>query len=154
MELLQKREEANDSSIKNLLTESLGPTCRKEVDWLCDCFSSGMRYYREVEAQKIDLRMPVTLAEPTFMGELRKGKALRALRRIFMMCRIQRIFEDCLDEILSGKWVVLFEADCFALPLIVWILSFEPTYFLKNSAMKNSVNEDVKQVLYQPWILI
>ena len=62
-----------------------------------------MRYYQEVEAQRVDLRMPVTLAEATFMDDLRKGKALRALRRIFIMCRIQRIVEDCLDEILSGK---------------------------------------------------
>ena len=103
LQLLQQQEKSNDGDIKTLLVEYLGPTCRKEVDWLCNCFCSGMRHYGEVEAQRLDLRIPLTLSEPEFMDEMRKGKALRALRRIFMLSRIQRIIEECLDEILSGE---------------------------------------------------
>jgi hypothetical protein len=92
-----------DGNIKSFLRECLGPASSKELDWLCNCFSTGMQYYLEIESQRRYLRLPFILAEPGFVSELRRGPALRSLRRIFLLCRVQRIVEDCLDEILTGK---------------------------------------------------
>jgi hypothetical protein len=92
-----------DANIRSFLFECLGPASSKELDWLCNCFSTGMEYYLEVESQRRYLRLPFILAEPGFVSELRRGPALRSLRRIFLLCRVQRIVEDCLDEILTGK---------------------------------------------------
>lgn len=92
-----------DENIKGFLQECLGNVSRKELDWLSDCFSTGMEFYLEIENQRRYLRLPLTLAEPTFLAELRRGPALRSLRRIFLLSRIQRLVEDCLDEILTGK---------------------------------------------------
>jgi hypothetical protein len=103
-QILREHEKVNHDNVKTLLTECLGPTCKKEVDWLSNCFSSSMRYYLDVESQRRDLRIPLTLAEPAFIDGLRRGQALRSLRRLFVLCRVQRIIEDSLDEILSGEW--------------------------------------------------
>jgi hypothetical protein len=68
---------------------------------MCNCISSGMKFYLEVDANRRFLRMPMTLAEPSFLAELRRGPALRALRRLFLLGRVERVIEDCLDDILS-----------------------------------------------------
>ena len=62
-----------------------------------------MKYYLDVESHRRPLRLPLVLAEPDFVSELRRGPALRSLRRMFILCRVQRIVEDRLDEILTGK---------------------------------------------------
>jgi hypothetical protein len=88
-------------NLKIFLYECLGITSTKEVEWLSDCLSSGMRYYLQVESESRFLRLPRALAEPTFIGELRRGPALRSLRRVFLLSRIQRVVEYCLDESLT-----------------------------------------------------
>lgn len=100
---LQKNESQSmdEYSMKNFLHESLGNPSSKEVNWLCDCLSNGLRHYIEVKSNRRCLRVPRVLAEPVFVADLRSGPALRSLRRMFMLCRIKRIIEDCLDELLS-----------------------------------------------------
>jgi hypothetical protein len=61
-----------------------------------------MEFYLEVDSNRRFLRMPMTLAEPSFLAELRRGPALRALRRLFLLGRVERVIEDCLDDILSS----------------------------------------------------
>jgi len=92
----------NERSLKELIQEFLGTTIsQKEADWICDCLSNGMRYFLDVERNRKFLRLPRTLAEPSFVAELRRGPALRSLRRMFLLCRVQRIIEDCSDEVLG-----------------------------------------------------
>jgi hypothetical protein len=92
-----------DEQIAPFLRECIGHANHRELEWICDCVSSAMKKYKEVEVGRRFLRMPLALVEFNFMVELRKGPALRALRRFFMLGRLQRFIEDCLDEILSGK---------------------------------------------------
>lgn len=89
------------ANIKEFLRECLGMSNSKEVDWLSDCLSNGMRCYLEVESQRRFLRLPRALAEASFVDDLRRGPALRSLRRMFLLGRVQRIVEDCLDEIVA-----------------------------------------------------
>ena len=90
-----------EDNIKTFLCECLGNSGSKELDWLCDCVSNGMKFYLEIESQRRFFRLPVVLAETAFVSELRRGAALRALRRIFILNRIERIVEDSLDDILT-----------------------------------------------------
>jgi len=85
------------------LREYLGdcPIAEAELDWLCECIANAMKHYVEMENKKRSLRLPMVLAEPNFVSELRKGAALRSLRRIFVMSRIARVVEDRLDEALT-----------------------------------------------------
>ncbi|CAJ1952232.1 unnamed protein product [Cylindrotheca closterium] len=91
-----------ERSVKDLIHEFLGTTfSHKEADWICDCLSNGMRSFLDVERNRKFLRLPKTLAEPSFVEELRRGSALRSLRRMFLLCRVQRIIEDCSDKVIG-----------------------------------------------------
>ncbi|KAL3944902.1 MAG: hypothetical protein SGBAC_000993 [Bacillariaceae sp.] len=103
MQMLQEEPAMlKERSLKELIQEFLGTTVsQKEADWICDCLSNGMRYFLDVERNRKFLRLPQTLAEPSFVEELRQGPALRSIRRMFLLCRVQRIIEDCCDDILG-----------------------------------------------------
>jgi hypothetical protein len=49
------------------------------------------------------VRMPLTLAEPAFMYDLRQGVAIRSLHRISFLTRLNTIFEEALDRTIHGK---------------------------------------------------
>lgn len=93
----------SDDKLKPYLRECLGQGCTRELEWLSDCLSTGMHYYLEVESHRRFLRLPMTLADSGFVTELRRGAALRSLRRIFTLCRLERFVQDCSDDILTGK---------------------------------------------------
>ena len=63
-----------------------------------------MQYYLEVENQRRFLRLPFILAEQNYVTDLRRGAALRSLRRIYMACRVERVIGDCVDGIIAGKY--------------------------------------------------
>jgi hypothetical protein len=92
-----------EGNVRSYLMECLGPFSSKELDWLSDCLSRGMRDYLEVEDRRKFLRLPLALADPNYVSELRRGAALRALRRLFVLCRVETIIEDCLDDTIAGK---------------------------------------------------
>jgi len=91
----------NDSYLQTYLLECLGPSSLKELEWLSDCIAQGMHYYLEVENQRRFLRLPLILAEPKYVADLRKGAALRSLRRIYMSSRVERVIGDCVDDIIA-----------------------------------------------------
>ena len=91
----------DETNIKRFLKLCVDASDSKELDWLGDCVTKGMEHFLEVEAQRRYLRLPMVLAEPLFVSDLRRGAALRALRRIFILGRVSRIIEECLDEILT-----------------------------------------------------
>jgi hypothetical protein len=61
-----------------------------------------MKFQVEVENRRRFLRMPVILAEPVYVADLRRGGAFRALRRIGILTRLNQVIEDTLDSILSS----------------------------------------------------
>jgi hypothetical protein len=91
----------NEDNIKTFLKECLGIPGSKELDWLCDCVSNGMKYYSEIESQRRSFRLPRVFTEEGFLSDLRRGAALRALRRLFILSRVERIIDDSLDGILD-----------------------------------------------------
>jgi hypothetical protein len=101
--LRYEHEVFSEDKLRVFLRECLGPRSSKELNWICDSLASNLKLHLEVESRRRFLRVPLILAEPTFIAELRRGPALRALRRIFLLNRVHRIVEDCLDDILTGK---------------------------------------------------
>lgn len=95
------REGCNVSDVRALFQEWLGYRCTREVDWICDSIQSVMKFQSEVESGCRFLRMPMILAEPTYVADLRHGAGFRALRRVGILSRLNSFIEDCLDEILS-----------------------------------------------------
>lgn len=93
----------SDDNIKSFLQECLGPSSAKELEFLSECLSEGIRYFLEVESHRRFLRLPQIFAEASYLAELRKGYALRALRRIHIVCRVERVISDCVQEIVDGK---------------------------------------------------
>lgn len=98
-----------------LLTVWMGRSDEEEIDWICQCITSGIKYQMDVENQRRSLRMPYILAEPAYVFELRSGIALRALRRVGILNRLNAIFSAVLDDILSGKPLV---SNYFCKPLL------------------------------------
>lgn len=148
--LREDSEHFTDENIKTFLRECLGPSCTKELNWLCDCFSNGMKYYLEIESQRRYFRLPLVLVEPSFVSELRRGAALRSLRRLFLLCRVQRIVEDCLDEILTGRLFRLHRLH----RLGQTSTRPNPFCFSQSWDMNSLANEVAKQATSRPWTLI
>ncbi len=63
------------------------------------CFCLSMR----MKSHDAFVRMPLTLAEPAFMYDLRQGVAIRSLHRISFLSRLNTIFEEALDMIIYGE---------------------------------------------------
>lgn len=98
--LLAKLRESDAVDLRLLFQEWIGIKCAKELDWICDSVYSSMKFQLEVENRRCSLRMPVILAEPAYVADLRRGGAFRALRRIGILVRLNRFIEDTLDSIL------------------------------------------------------
>ncbi len=100
------REAFCDENLVPFLLECLGSSSFGELDWLSDCLSKGIQYYLDVEGHSRSLRLPMVLAESSYVTDIRRGPALRSLRRILLLCRVGRIVEDCLDDAIAGKQIV------------------------------------------------
>ena len=104
MEMLKaKNTMVSDHGVRLFLGQCLGQANSRELNWICDCISTALKFYAEIDCGRRFLRIPLVLARENFITEIRRGPALRALRRIYMLCRLQRFIEDCLDDILAGK---------------------------------------------------
>ena len=55
-----------------------------------------------IKANDAFLRMPLVLAEPAFLYDLRQGVAIRSLHRISFLSRVNSIVEEALDRIING----------------------------------------------------
>jgi len=94
---------SGELEIRHLLRQWLGQPGANELEWICASIHSVIEMQLEVESQRRSLRMPLVLSEPTYVAELRQGAALRALRRICVLNRLNAIVEDALDDVFSGK---------------------------------------------------
>lgn len=89
--------------IRSLLCQWLGQPGTNELEWVCSAVYSAIKMQLEVEDQRRSLRLPMTLAEATYVTELRQGAAIRALRRISLLSRLTTIVDNALDDVFSGK---------------------------------------------------
>jgi hypothetical protein len=96
----------------------MGSGSDTEVEWLCSSIYSVMGFHYEVQSCRRFLRMPLVLAEPSYVSELRQGAAFRALRRLGMLARLNRVIEEALDSVLSGKFLPSCVANWLALSCI------------------------------------
>lgn len=101
MRNIQSESNSHIKDIKPLLVHWLGTDCKEEVNWICSSMHSVMSIHIQIEKQRRLLRMPMILAEPSFVSDLRRGAAFRSLRRIGLLSRINTICEDAIESILS-----------------------------------------------------
>lgn len=74
---------------------------QKDREWVVLAMVSALQCHAAVLKKERTLRMPLTLAEPTFVRSLRNGAALNALRRFAFLSRLNRVMESVLDSVLS-----------------------------------------------------
>mmetsp|Transcript_46338 Transcript_46338/g.69923 ORF Transcript_46338/g.69923 Transcript_46338/m.69923 type:complete len:1184 (+) Transcript_46338:1551-5102(+) len=86
------------SSILSPLSQSAGGP---ETEWICNALMSSLKLYQEAKTGRCSLRIPLCLAEPTFVSELRAGAAFRALRRFAFLSRLNSVVENALDDVLN-----------------------------------------------------
>ncbi|GAX11583.1 chromodomain-helicase-DNA-binding protein 6 [Fistulifera solaris] len=89
------------SNLRLLLKEWLGFSSAQEINWICDAVRTALQTQLEVESLERELRLPLILTDPTFVLEIRQGAALRSLRRIGILSRLNRFINNCLDSILG-----------------------------------------------------
>jgi hypothetical protein len=90
------------SNLRLLLKEWLGFNSAQELNWICDAVRTALQSQLEVENLERELRLPLILTDPAFIAELRQGAALRSLRRIGILSRLNCFINDCLDSILGN----------------------------------------------------
>jgi hypothetical protein len=104
MQKLKNKESSDtDDEIQSFLLEYLGPFSSKEFQWLCDSLAKGIQAYMEVEGQSRYFRLPVVFTESNYVSDLRRGHALRSLRRMHLLCQVENVIEGCIDDIIGGK---------------------------------------------------
>ena len=94
-----------ESPVKDLrshLPSWLGDLSDHEIDWIAGSMASALQHHKEVETKRRFLRIPVILCEPSFVADLRNGCALRSLRRLGVLARLNSFVEKCLDKVLTG----------------------------------------------------
>lgn len=94
-----------DENMPDFLAECLGQYKSTEFEWMSDALRKGMQYFLRVEDHLRTVRMPLVIAEPTFVASLRRGPALRSLRRLSLIVRLERVIRGCLESIVHGESV-------------------------------------------------
>jgi len=91
-------EEALKNSLQNMLgVIGKGP----EFDWICEAILAALCMHMRMKSQDAFVRIPLILAEPAFVFELRNGVAIRSLHRLSFMSRLNGVIEEAIDRIIS-----------------------------------------------------
>lgn len=99
---LQENTGSDGNDLNSLVGECLGAESSQEKDWICSSIHSVVELHFEVESCRRHLRMPLILTEDAFIEDLREGAAFRALRRVGILARLNRIVEEAMESVLSG----------------------------------------------------
>lgn len=91
-----------DGEIRAVISYWLGNSSEREVSWICESVCSASALHLDIEANTRFFRMPLSLADSDYVAELRKGPALRALRRIGILDRLNLIMEKVVNEIIAA----------------------------------------------------
>jgi len=90
-----------EGEIRDVVSFWLGNKSEKEVEWICESVYSAAATHLEIIANKRTLRMPLSLACDEYVSAIRKGPALRALRRLGLLDRLNLIMNEIIDELIS-----------------------------------------------------
>eukprot|EP00547_Thalassionema_nitzschioides_P006181 CAMPEP_0194218418 /NCGR_PEP_ID=MMETSP0156-20130528/23714_1 /TAXON_ID=33649 /ORGANISM="Thalassionema nitzschioides, Strain L26-B" /LENGTH=2173 /DNA_ID=CAMNT_0038947761 /DNA_START=65 /DNA_END=6583 /DNA_ORIENTATION=- len=90
-----------EGEIRDVVSFWIGKNAEKEISWICESVYSAAAIHLEVVANKRTLRMPLSLACDEYVTDIRKGPALRALRRLGLLDRLNTIMNEIVDYIIS-----------------------------------------------------
>jgi SNF2 family DNA or RNA helicase len=92
-----------DHIVRESLHKVLSPLVGegKDFDWICNAILTSLCMHMRMKSHDAFVRMPLTLAEPSFMFDLRQGAAIRSLHRISFLSRLNNIIEEALDRAIS-----------------------------------------------------
>ena len=97
------RDNVDKNDVGMLIKSWLGTACFPgELYFILDSISTVLQVHDDVESYRRFLRMPVILAEPAFVSDLRRGGGFRALRRVWVLAQLNSFVENILDEILMN----------------------------------------------------
>ncbi|KAL7473004.1 hypothetical protein ACHAXS_013390 [Conticribra weissflogii] len=91
-----------EQALKNCLQNMLwvigkGP----EINWICEAMLASLCMHMRMKSQDAFVRIPLILAEPAFVFELRNGVAIRSLHRLSFMSRLNSVIEEAIDRIIN-----------------------------------------------------
>eukprot|EP00571_Detonula_confervacea_P013933 CAMPEP_0172304572 /NCGR_PEP_ID=MMETSP1058-20130122/5968_1 /TAXON_ID=83371 /ORGANISM="Detonula confervacea, Strain CCMP 353" /LENGTH=2415 /DNA_ID=CAMNT_0013015859 /DNA_START=210 /DNA_END=7457 /DNA_ORIENTATION=+ len=89
-----------DQIVQQSLHKVLGPLIGggKDFDWICKAILTSLCMHMRMKSLDAFVRLPLTLAEPAFLYDLRQGVAIRSLHRISFLSRLNSIIEEALDR--------------------------------------------------------
>ena len=92
-----------DQIVRGSLHKVLSPLVGEghDFEWICTAILTSLCMHMRVKSHDAFVRMPLTLAEPAFMYDLRQGVAIRSLYRISFLSRLNSIIEEALDRTIS-----------------------------------------------------
>lgn len=104
-QLCNKNGETSDDhggDIASFLMRGTGTVYRvSECVFIVQAIETALQMKEEVESRRRILRIPLILTEQSYISELRSGGALRALRRLSFLSRLNTLVDECLDGILA-----------------------------------------------------
>lgn len=71
--------------------------------WVVSAMNSAMNLHQLIESQDRDVRLPQTLIDSAFVGNLRSGTALSSLYCLAFMNRLNNVIGSSIERILIGK---------------------------------------------------
>jgi hypothetical protein len=80
-----------------------------ESKFILGAISSSLQMQEEVCNNLRELRMIPSLTDTAFVSKLRKGEALKGLRRLACITRLNSIMSLIIDGVVRGKWFVVGE---------------------------------------------
>lgn len=91
-----------EGELREVVSFWIGNSSKSEVDWICESVCSAAAMHLEVESNKRFLRLPLSLAEGEYVTEMRKGPALRALRRLGVLDRLNETMDEVIQDITTA----------------------------------------------------
>lgn len=89
--------------LRDLLTDSLGySSSKEELDTLCKSLALAMQAYLDITGHRRIVRLPRILADTSYVADLRRGGALRGLRRLNVLSRFNKVMAGCLSKVLTA----------------------------------------------------
>jgi len=85
-------------SLHKVLGPLVGEGEGKDFDWICKAILTSLCMHMRIKSHEAFVRMPLTLAEPAFLYDLRQGVAIRSLHRLSFLSRLNSIIEEALDR--------------------------------------------------------
>ena len=95
-------EDIAEGELRTVVCYWLGYSSESEVSWICESVSSVAAMHVDVASCTRYLRMPLSLVDGDYVTELRKGPALRALRRVGIMDRLNSIIDDVANDVIAS----------------------------------------------------